>query len=83
MVLTLYLLAVGKRWITALLAVGALALVIATLQTHGNPSDVARANLVVQGLLATFVAGAFVLSHLRNSNRQVASNGGGDSQARQ
>jgi O-antigen/teichoic acid export membrane protein len=71
-VLTLYLLAVGKRWITALLAAGAVALVAATLQTHGNPSDVARANLVVQGLLAALVIVAFVLSHLRNTNRPGA-----------
>jgi len=66
-VLTLYLLAVGKRWITALLGAGAVALVVATLQTHGHPTDVARANLAVQALLALCVATAFIVTHQRDA----------------
>ncbi len=66
-VLTLYLLAVGKRWITALLAAGAVALVVATLETHGNPSDVARANLAVQAVLAVIVAVSFAVAHQRDA----------------
>jgi O-antigen/teichoic acid export membrane protein len=66
-VLTLYLLAVGKRWITALLAAGAASLVVATLQTHGNPSDVARANMAVQAVLAVVVAGSFAIAHQRDA----------------
>ncbi|MEI6701859.1 MAG: hypothetical protein WCL38_08905, partial [Actinomycetota bacterium] len=65
-VLTLYLLAVGKRWIVALLAIGAGSLVVATLSAHGNPLAVARADLVVQAVLAAVVALAFSLAHLRD-----------------
>ncbi len=65
-VLTLYLLAIGKRWIVGLLIVGASALVAATLAAHGQPLAVARADLFVQALLAAAVALAFSFAHLRD-----------------
>ena len=65
-VLTLYLLAIGKRWIVGLLIVGASALVAATLAAHGQPLAVARADLFVQSLLAVAVAFAFSFAHLRD-----------------
>lgn len=70
-VLTLYLLAIGKRWITALLGIGAFSLVYGTLQTHGQPVEVARVNLAVQGALAALVSIAFALTHLRSSGRRA------------
>jgi len=68
-VLTLYLLAIGKRWITLLLGVGAVALVLATLHTQGNPLDVARVNLAVQAALAASVSVSFAVAHRRSHSR--------------
>ena len=70
-VLTLYLLAIGKRWITLLLGVGAVALVLATLHTQGNPLDVARVNLAVQAALAASVSVSFAVAHRRSRRRSA------------
>ena len=47
-VLTMYLLAVGRRWITVLLVVGAGAVTLAVVHAHGVPQTTARADLAVQ-----------------------------------
>jgi O-antigen/teichoic acid export membrane protein len=62
-VLTMYLLAVGCRWVTAVLAVGGVAATVAMVQANGVPRATARADLVVQLALVVAVAGLFVLVH--------------------
>jgi O-antigen/teichoic acid export membrane protein len=62
-ILTMYLLAVGKRWVVGVLVAGALALTLAALAVHGAPRATALVDLVVQaGVLVVIVAG-FVLVH--------------------
>jgi O-antigen/teichoic acid export membrane protein len=62
-ILTMYLLAVGKRWVVGVLVAGALALTLAALSVHGAPRATALVDLVVQaGVLVVIVAG-FVLVH--------------------
>ena len=62
-VLTMYLLAVGCRWVTAVLAVGAVAATVAVLRAHGVPRTTARADLVVQVALVVAVAALFAVVH--------------------
>ena len=69
-VLTMYLLAVGARWISALLAVGAAAATVAVVEAHGHPVATARADLVVQALLALVVAVCFAMVHRRRLARR-------------
>ncbi len=64
-VLTMYLLAVGRRWITALLVVGAAAATVAVVGAHGAPRATARADLEVQAALAAAAAIGFALVHHR------------------
>ena len=64
-VLTMYLLAVGCRWVTAVLAVGGVAATVAVVQAHGVPRATARADLVVQVALALAVAVLFAAVHRR------------------
>ena len=62
-ILTMYLLAVGRRWVAVVLAVGAGALTGAVLAVHGSPRATALVDLAVQaGVLAVMVAG-FTLVH--------------------
>ncbi|HEY6474704.1 MAG TPA: hypothetical protein VIY26_17545 [Acidimicrobiales bacterium] len=62
-ILTMYLLAVGKRWVLGVLVAGALALTLAALAVHGAPRATALVDLAVQaGVLVVIVAG-FVLVH--------------------
>jgi O-antigen/teichoic acid export membrane protein len=64
-VLTMYLLAVGRRWITGLLVVGAVAATVAVAAAHGVPKNTARADLAVQASLAVVTVVGFVLVHHR------------------
>jgi len=64
-VLTMYLLAVGRRWITGLLVVGAAAATVAVATAHGVPRATARADLEVQAALAVATSIGFVLVHHR------------------
>jgi O-antigen/teichoic acid export membrane protein len=64
-VLTMYLLAVGRRWITGLLVVGAAAATVAVASAHGVPRATARADLEVQAALAVATSIGFVLVHHR------------------
>lgn len=64
-VLTVYLLGVGWRWVTLLLATGTGALIGLTLAAHGAYLATARADLVVQGVLAGACAVALVAVHRR------------------
>ena len=47
-VLTMYLLAVGRRWVVGVLVGGAIALTLAALAVHGAPRATALVDLAVQ-----------------------------------
>lgn len=64
-ILTMYLLAIGRRWITGLLVVGAVAATAAVAAAHGVPRATARADLAVQASLAVVTVVGFVLVHRR------------------
>ena len=64
-ILTMYLLAVGRRWIAPLLVLGAVAATIAVAAAHGNPVATARNDLLVQGLLAFVTLVGFIKIHHR------------------
>jgi O-antigen/teichoic acid export membrane protein len=62
-VLTMYLLAVGRRWVAGVLAAGALALTLATLGVHGVPRATAWADLVVQTAVLVIIVTGFSVVH--------------------
>jgi O-antigen/teichoic acid export membrane protein len=65
-VLTMYLLAVGRRWVMWVLVGGAIALTLAVLAVHGAPRATALADLVVQaGVLAVIGVGFAVVHRVR------------------
>lgn len=68
-VLTMYLLAVGRRWVTVLLVLGAAAATVAVVHAHGAPRATARADLVVQAVLALATLAGFVKVHHRRLQR--------------
>ena len=70
-VLTMYLLAVGRRWVAAVLVGGAVALTLAVLAVHGAPRATALVDLAVQaGVLLVIVCG-FAVVHRVRVGRQV------------
>jgi O-antigen/teichoic acid export membrane protein len=70
-VLTMYLLAVGRRWVVAVLVGGAVALTLAVLAVHGSPRATALVDLAVQaGVLFVIVCG-FAVVHRVRVGRQV------------
>jgi O-antigen/teichoic acid export membrane protein len=70
-VLTMYLLAVGRRWVASVLVGGALVLTLAVLSVHGAPRATAYVDVVVQaGVLLVTVCG-FVLVHRVRVGRQA------------
>jgi O-antigen/teichoic acid export membrane protein len=69
-VLTMYLLAVGRRWIAGLLVAGAAAATLAVAAAHGAPHPTARADLVVQAGLALVAAAGFAKVHHRRLRRR-------------
>jgi O-antigen/teichoic acid export membrane protein len=68
-VMTMYLLAVGRRWITGLLIVGGAAATGAVLAAHGLPVDTAWADLEVQAGLVLATTVGFVGVHRRRLRR--------------
>lgn len=63
--LTMYLLAAGKRWVAGILAVGAGAALLAVSAAHGRYRATAGADLAVQAALLAAVIVAFVAVHRR------------------
>lgn len=61
--LTNYLLGAGRRWIVVVLGAGTAAAAVVFYQAHGDPSRTARADLVVQALLAGVVGVGFLRVH--------------------
>jgi O-antigen/teichoic acid export membrane protein len=66
-VLTMYLLAVGRRWITVLLIVGAVAATLGVVHARGVPQATARADLLVQAVLALVTVVGFIGVHHRRA----------------
>jgi len=67
-ILTMYLLAIGRRWVGGVLAAGGLALGLAVSSVHGNPHATALVDLAVQaGVVIVIVVGFTVVhgAHLR------------------
>jgi O-antigen/teichoic acid export membrane protein len=64
-ILTMYLLAVGRRWITPLLVVGAAATSAAVVSAHGVAVTTAERDLLVQGVLAAVTVAGFARVHHR------------------
>jgi O-antigen/teichoic acid export membrane protein len=70
-ILTLYLLAAGQRWIGGVLLVGAVVATVVLAAAHGSPRPTASADLVVQAVLAATTAAAFALTHSRRAGRAL------------
>lgn len=66
-VVTMYLLGVGDRWIVVLLAVGAAAVTWATAAAHGVPRATATADLAVQAALVLAGGAEMVRVHRRRA----------------
>ena len=69
-VLTMYLLAIGRRWVSGVLVVGAAALTGAVLAAHGAAKATATADLMVQvGLLLVITTGFTIVHYRRRQGR--------------
>jgi O-antigen/teichoic acid export membrane protein len=65
-VLTMYLLAVGRRWVAGVLVGGAIVLTLAVSSVHGAPRATALVDLAVQaGVLGVIVVGFAVVHKVR------------------
>jgi O-antigen/teichoic acid export membrane protein len=65
-VLTMYLLAVGRRWVAGVLVAGAAALTVAVSLVHGAPRATALVDLAVQaGVMLIIVTGFTVIHRVR------------------
>jgi O-antigen/teichoic acid export membrane protein len=65
-ILSMYLLAIGRRWVAGVLVAGALALGVAVAQVHGKPHATAMVDLAVQaGVVVVMVVGFTVVHRLR------------------
>jgi O-antigen/teichoic acid export membrane protein len=77
-VLTVYLLGVGWRWVVLLLAVGTGVLILLTIRAHGAYLATARADLVTQAGLAVAMALALVGGQRRSGRHWSLLDGGLD-----
>ena len=62
-ILTMYLLAVGRRWVAGVLVGGAAALTVAVLAVHGAPRATALVDLGVQAVVLAVIVTGFVVVH--------------------
>ena len=70
-VLTMYLLAVGRRWVAVVLVLGAAALTVAVLAVHGAPLATAWVDVVVQAAVLLVILCGFVVVHRVRQSEQV------------
>ena len=70
-VLTMYLLAVGRRWVAAVLAAGAMILTLAVLAVHGVPRSTALVDLAVQSAVLAVILIGFVFVHRVRMDREL------------
>ncbi len=71
-VLTMYLLAVGRHWVAGVLVLGAAALTAAVSQVHGSPRATALVDLAVQAAVLLVIVAGFVVVHRVRLGRQPA-----------
>jgi O-antigen/teichoic acid export membrane protein len=71
-VLTMYLLAVGQRWVAIVLVGGAIVLTVAVLSVNGAPRATAFVDLAVQAGVLVVVVSGFAIVHRVRRLRQVA-----------
>ena len=62
-ILTMYLLAIGRRWVLGVLAVGGFALALAVTLVHGKPHATALVDLAVQAGVASIIVLGFAGVH--------------------
>ena len=62
-VLTMYLLAVGRRWVVAVLVAGGAALTVAVTVVHGDVRATALVDLGVQTAVLAVIGASFLLVH--------------------
>jgi len=62
-ILTMYLLAIGRRWVLGVLATGGFALALAVTLVHGKPHATALVDLAVQAGVATVIVLGFAGVH--------------------
>ena len=70
-VLTMYLLAVGKRWVAVVLVAGAVALTLAVLTVHGSPRATALVDLGVQAVVLFVIVCGFAIVHRVRVGKQA------------
>jgi O-antigen/teichoic acid export membrane protein len=70
-VLTMYLLAVGRRWVAGVLVGGAAALTVAVLAVHGSPRATALVDVGVQAVVLLVIMCGFAVVHRVRVGRQV------------
>ena len=70
-VLTMYLLAVGRRWVAIVLVGGAVVLTLAVLAVHGAPKATAWVDVVVQAAVLLVILCGFVIVHRVRRSEQV------------
>jgi O-antigen/teichoic acid export membrane protein len=71
-VLTMYLLAVGCRWVAGVLVGGAAALTVAVLTVHGSPRATAFVDLGVQAVVLAVIVAGFAVVHRVRLSREPA-----------
>jgi O-antigen/teichoic acid export membrane protein len=70
-VLTMYLLAVGRRWVAGVLVAGAAALTVAVLAVHGSPRATALVDVGVQAVVLLVIMCGFAVVHRVRVGRQA------------
>ncbi len=70
-VLTMYLLAVGRRWVAGVLVGGAAALTVAVLAVHGSPRATALVDVGVQAVVLLVIMCGFAVVHRVRVGKQV------------
>jgi hypothetical protein len=76
-ILTMYLLAIGRRWVAGVLAAGALALGLAVSLVHGRPHATGLVDLAVQaGVLGVILVGFTAVHRVRLSGQHQRNNYG-------
>ncbi len=71
-VLTMYLLAVGRRWVCGVLVAGAVALTVVVLSVHGSPRATAFVDLLVQAVVLAVIVAGFALVHRVRLSKEPA-----------